>query len=193
MNRSILMLLAILVIIACKKENNAPVPEPTMFYQELYQAVVNINTAQVVDLDENGAREFTFSARTINDATLNQTRLEFVVIARPEGGLLMTTGTQGGKKYNKGDSIRIAAPAGANWASLTLMIMAQKVTPQAGAAYWQGEWKDASHHYLPVTIAKDGYIHTGWIELSLDIASEKLILHKAAYSLEPDKSSSAGH
>jgi len=193
MNRLLVFLLAAVLLYACKKNNDDPLPEPTMEFLSLDNAEVKDGVFQRVDLGEANSPDFTFSTRTVTDAALNQTKFQFIVTTRIDSYLMLTTGTQTGKKFTKGDSIRTVAAAGSTWASFSLMILAQKITPATGAASWDGEWKNASHHFLPVKITrKNGDIHVGWVELSMDIASEKIILHRAAISIEPDKNVRAG-
>jgi hypothetical protein len=73
------------------------------------------------------------------------------------------------------------------------MIMSQKVTPQSGNPFWQGEWKDASHHFLPIKVTRRNEIYAGWIELTMEPSSERIVLHKAAVSIDPDKNVRAGY
>jgi len=192
MNRLLIFLLVAVLLYGCKKSDD-PLPEPTMEFLSLNNVEVKDGTFQRVDLGEINSPDFTFSSRTITDQTLNQTKFQFFVTTRIDSYLMLTTGTQSGKKFTKGDSIRTVASAGSTWSSFTLMILAQKITPAAGASYWDGEWKDASHHFLPIKITrKNGDVHVGWIELSMDIASEKVILHRAAISIDPEKNVRAG-
>jgi hypothetical protein len=193
MNRLITILSVIILLFGCKKSNNEPIPEPTMEYLDLNNVEVKDGVFQRVDLDDNNTQDFTFTTRTVTDATLNQTKFQFIVIARIDAYLLFS-GTQTGKKFSKGDSITTVPPAGSTWAPFNLIILAQKITPQSNTPYWDGEWKNASHHYLPVQVTRvDGELYTGWIELSMDVAGEKLILHRAAVSMEPGKNSRAGY
>jgi hypothetical protein len=101
-----------------------------MTYIDLHEAEVKMGVTQKVNPDQNSTDDFTFSTRTVNDATLNETRFEFYVVSRIDAYLLMISGTPTGKKFNKGDSIRVVAPTGTTWSSLSFMIMSQKVTPQ---------------------------------------------------------------
>ena len=192
MNR-LLAFVMVVLLYACKKSNDDPLPEPTMEFLDLNNVEVKDGVFQRVDLGEPNSPDFTFSSRSVADPALNQTKFQFIVTTRIDSYLMLTTGTQSGKKFIKGDSIRIAAPAGSTWTSFSLMILAQKVTPASSASYWEGEWKNASHHFLPIKITrKNGDIHVGWVELSMDIANEKITLHRAAISIEPEKNVRAG-
>ena len=193
MTRLILLVSILLLVYACKKDNENPPPEPTMEYLDLKNAEVKDGLFQRVDVGEINSTDFTFTTRVVTDPTLNQTKFQFLVTCRLDSYVMLVTGTQTGKKFMKGDSIRMVAAPGSTWTAFSIMHMAEKVTPAAGATYWQGEWKDASRHFLPIKVTmKSGKVHTGWIELSMDITNEKMILHKAAISLEPDKNVRAG-
>ena len=192
MKRLLPFLSVLILLYACKKNNDLP-PEPTVEYINLNNVEVKDGVFQRVDLDDNNTQDFTFTTRIITDPALNQTKFQFLVISRLDAYLLLTTGTQSAKKFMKGDSIRTVASPGSSWAAFSLVIMTQKITPASAAPYWEGEWKDASRHFLPVKVTKrSGEVHTGWIELSMDIANEKMILHKAAISLEPEQDLKAG-
>jgi len=46
---------------------------------------------------------------------------------------------------------------------------------------------------LPIQIERNGRLYNGWIELSFSTANEKLILHKAAISVEEGRTVRAGN
>ena len=59
--------------------------------------------------------------------------------------------------------------------------------------YWDGIWKRASHHFLPVQVTRNGKTYNGWMEISFDMSGDKLVLHKAGISTENDKEIKAGY
>ena len=194
MHKLFAFLIVLTLVYSCKKNNDEVVPEPTMEYLNLNNAEVKDGVFQRVDLGDFNTPDFTFTTRLINDPANNQTKFQFVVTTRVDSYIMLVTGTQTGKKFTKGDSIRTVAAPGSSWVAFAIMHMVEKVNPATGPSYWQGEWKDASHHYLPikVTMKSGGKVYTGWIELSMDLTNEKMILHKAAISREPDKNVKAG-
>ena len=81
---------------------------------------------------------------------------------------------------------------GFDWFGVSSIVLAEKLVPLNEAPYWGGTWKEASHHFLPVQLTKEGKAYYGWIEISFDMSAEKLVLHNAAISSEGDKEIKAG-
>jgi hypothetical protein len=153
---------------------------------------VKKGTTQRIDLDEDGTIDFTFKTLLIGDPVLKQDRNAFVVGSTIETYLLAIDNTETGKRLAEGDLISLMPPSGYDWFQVAMIVMTEKIVPESGAHYWRGEWKDASHHYLPIQIRREGLRYNGWIETSMDTNSERLILHKAAISTEPHKDVNAG-
>ena len=59
--------------------------------------------------------------------------------------------------------------------------------------FWQGRWSEADHKYLPIQIDKEGKLFMGWIEISMNKATETLTLHRTAISQVPNRAVLAGH
>ena len=53
--------------------------------------------------------------------------------------------------------------------------------------FWEGDWKEASHHFVPIQLKKQNGLYNGWIEVSFSTVTEKLTLHKAAICTEANK------
>ena len=71
-------------------------------------------------------------------------------------------------------------------------MLAQQVIGMTGEPYWQGTWKQANRKYLPVQIVKGNLLFNGWVMLSFSTDSDKLVLHSAAISRQPNKDVKAG-
>ena len=96
------------------------------------------------------------------------------------------------KILSKGDKIGYAAPNGHTWYNAAFTVLAEKIVPLNGENYWDGLWTNVNHRYLAVQVERNGKFYFGWIELSFDVVSEKIILHKAAISKVEDISVKAG-
>ncbi|HYO23056.1 MAG TPA: hypothetical protein VER36_11675, partial [Flavisolibacter sp.] len=79
------------------------------------------------------------------------------------------------------------------WYEVSSIVLAEKVIPLHGEVSWRGLWKEATHHYLPLQVEKNGQIFLGWAEISFNTDTQKLILHKAAISTESGKEIKAGY
>ena len=92
----------------------------------------------------------------------------------------------------KGELVPLENFGGYNWYEVSQIELAQKVTGMTGEPFWEGLWKSSNHDYLPVQILVNNQRFNGWVELSFDINSEKIILHKAAISKLPERFVIAG-
>jgi hypothetical protein len=176
---------------ACKKEKaEAPITaQPEMMYKNLQNSEVKYQQAKGVDIDNDGANDFWFAVQLVGDAVLERDRLQFLVNSGIKRNLLNDANDES-PMLNKSDVISKVHP-GYQWWEISWIILAEKITDYNGS-YWQGKWKNADHKYLPVQLEKNGNLYHGWIELSFNSTTEKLILHNAALSKEADKSVKAG-
>jgi hypothetical protein len=196
MNRLLIISTFLVTLASCSKENPQKPPvvtDPTMKYTDLHNMPVKYQTITVLDLDGNGSIDIYFGTTLIGDPILKQDRLAFDVTSVPDVNLQVVDNSDVGKRMNKGEAIGKNPADGYMWYEITHIVLLEKVTPETGAPYWQGEFRDASHHYLPVEIIKNGQAFHGWVELSMDTIGERLILHKAAISIEADKEVKAGY
>jgi len=198
MNRTSLFAILLISLVSCTK--NPPlkpeppvVTDPVMRYTDMHNALVKYQSIAFIDLDGNGSIDLHFGTTLIGDPILKQDRLAFEVTSAPFVNLQVVDYSDVGKRMNKGDVIGKNPAEGFLWYEVTHIVLLEKVTPETGAPYWQGQFKDASHHYLPVQIMRNGEAFHGWVELSMDINGEKLILHKAAISTEAEKEVKAGY
>ena len=193
MNRFSCLLFAFMLISACSQKDKDPNPGPVMKYINLNHTEAKKGSPQRLDLDEDGTKDFTFTAFLVGDPVLKQDRLTFVATSTMDTYLLSIENTETGKRMNGGELVGLVPPSGFQWFEIALVVLTEKITPQEGPVFWRGDWKDASHHFLAVQIKKNGSRYNGWVELSMDTTGEKIILHKAAISLEPNKNVKTGY
>ena len=193
MNRFSILLLSFILISACSKKNDEVQPGPNMKYTDLHQAEVKLGTTQRLDLDEDGTIDFTLQAILIGDPVAKEDRRTFVAGSTIDTYLLGIDNTEIGKRLNEGELIGLVPPGGFEWFQVALVVLTEKIISESNPPYWRGEWKDASHQFLPVQIGKNGSRHNGWIEISTDTDGERMILHKAAISIVPNTDVRAGY
>ena len=193
MSRSSILILCFILIASCQKKENDVLPAPKMKYIDLHQSEVNMSTTQRIDVDEDGTIDFSFKTYLIGDPILKQDRHVFVVGSTIETYLLAIDNTETGKRMEKGDLIGLMPPSGFEWFQIAQIVMTEKVISESNPNYWRGEWKDASHHFLPIQVRRNGLRYNGWIETSMDTNGERMILHKAAISTEAHKDVRAGY
>ncbi|MDB5207851.1 MAG: hypothetical protein JWR72_2926 [Flavisolibacter sp.] len=176
--------------IACSKPNDV-IAEPVMQYSDLQDAEVKPGQHQHIDIDSNGSTDFTFHTLLVGDPLLQRDRLQYLAASKIGTNLLNNTFDES-PRLIKGDRIGLQHE-GFTWYELSSIMLAEKLIPLHEDIYWDGIWKAAKHHFLPVEVMKDGHAFLGWIELSFDKTAEKLILHKAAISTKADTEIKAGY
>ena len=195
MKKYLLIATVAALLVACGKEK-PPVPtqppvssHPVMNYKDLQNREVKYGQLQQVDVDGDGANDLRFNVLLVGDPILQRDRVQFYANSGIKRNLLNNSVDES-PMLNKGDSIS-RSHVGYDWWQISSIVLAEKIVTDNGS-YWQGLWKNADHKYLPIQFEKNGKLYHGWVELSFNIAEEKLILHKAAISTEEEKSVQAG-
>ena len=192
MSRLITFFLSGIIFISCSKTELKPeINQPQMLYTELNEAEVKYGHPISVDVDHDGANDFSFGVILVGDPVLIRDRLQFLAMSKINTNLLNNEQDES-PRLNKGELISFKHH-GYNWFEISSIVMAEKLTEMTGFPYWDGIWKSASHKFLPIQLKKSGGYYQGWIELSFDQAGEKILLHKAAVSKEPGKDVKAGY
>ena len=78
------------------------------------------------------------------------------------------------------------------WYLVAEVNLVQKVIEINRAPYWMGSWVNAIDSYLAFQLVKGPSVFNGWIQLSFDKANEQIVLHHAAFSLQPGVDIKAG-
>ncbi|RYG27288.1 MAG: hypothetical protein EOO01_41600 [Chitinophagaceae bacterium] len=180
-----------LAAVACMKKGVEDIPHPPMQYMYLQNLEIGANEYYHLDVDANGTPDFTFHTLLVGDPVLKQDRRQFLVGSKVETNLLNNPSDES-PKLNKGDRIRLRE-SGYEWYEVSSIVLVEKVTSLHGKISWRGLWKEAAHHYLPLQVEKNGQVFLGWVEVSFNTATQKLILHKAAISTEGGKEIRAGY
>lgn len=189
MMRFLYLALAAFVFTSCTKDLGS-IDHPSMRYTDLHNAEVKFGTLQRLDLDGDGTVDFSFQTQLVGDPILVRDRLQFYVSSNIKTNLLNDNNDES-PVLAKGAAIMLSHP-GYTWYEISAIVLAEKITTMTPPVFWQGRWSAADHQYLPVQIDKAGKLYMGWIELSMDTTTEKLVLHKAAISLVPNQTVRAG-
>jgi hypothetical protein len=180
------------VMFSCKVQDlPAPGYDPQMRYTDLQNAEMKHSQPYFLDIDGDGSTDFSFSTMLVGDPILQRDRLQFIAHSKIGTNLLNNDNDQS-PVLNNGDKISVPYP-GYEWFELSAIVLAEKITGMTEPMHWAGLWRNAVHRYLPVQLKKNGKFYNGWVELSFDSLSEKLILHKTAISIEAGKEIKAGY
>lgn len=193
MNKLLSLALLLVLLSSCDKEvcEEPGLLHPRMQYTDLHNFEVKYGTAKRVDVDGNGTTDYYFETLLVGDALGQRDRLQFYADSRIETYQPVNESEQVPMLF-PGDMVKAQYP-GYTWYEITAIVLAEKITPVTGQPYWDGPWKNVAHKFLPIMIRKEGLRYYGWIELSFDTAAEKMILHRAAIALDPNKEVKAGY
>ncbi|MFT3843467.1 MAG: hypothetical protein QM725_00290 [Lacibacter sp.] len=185
-------ILAIFIFSSCKRiEIDITIPEG-MTYVNLNNRTVAFQQGPVVlDIDHNSETDLIFSVWLVGDPILEQDKRQFRVSSGIHTRLAVNANEET-PVMGIGDRIYLSAFNGYNWFEVSSIILVQRVEGLYGPIFWTGNWQAAYHRYLPFQLVRNGQRYNGWIELTVDISQEKIILHKAAYSNLPEKKIRAG-
>jgi hypothetical protein len=182
--KHILFVAFIACLASCKKDTEIKTPTIPMMYKDLSSRVVNITTPAGIDINGDGPSDVWFEIFHTGDDIQEKDEHLFRVTQGEESKLLVNEQEES-PIISKGDVIKINGNAGYEWeANANIELAKRTLYRNAAAPTWEGVWKNAQRKYLAVQVNKNGSLFNGWIELSFDTATEKVILHRSGFSLE---------
>lgn len=180
---------------SCKKHSKVPglpTAPASMEYFNLNNREIKSNAPGFsIDVNYDGRKDLAFTTLLVGDPINQVDKLRFLVSSNIDVNLPVNANEEI-PVMSKGESIVPVNFNGYQWVELATIILVQKTISLAEPPLWDGHWKNAEHKYLPFQVFVNSKVYNGWVELSVDIAGEKIILHKAALSKEPDKIVKAG-
>lgn len=187
-------LTALLLTTGCKKTTCVCPPEsadPKMEYTEFNDKTIAFKSGYWFDLDKDGQNDFGFSTLLVGDAILRRDYRQYYIVSNFYTNCQVNDNEET-PVLQKGDKISPVPLAGFHWYNASHVVIAQKIIEEDGTS-WSGNWKQIAHAYQPVSILKGDKTFYGWIEISFDMQSEKIILHRAAVAKEADVEVRAGN
>jgi hypothetical protein len=185
-------LVMLLPVYACKKEKPQNIPEPAMEYFTFNDNEIKAGApAFFVDLNNDGRNDISFFTLLVGDALNQVDKLQFIVQSNIKVNLPVKPGEEI-PLMKQGDLIPLTDFDSYQWFELSSIMLFQKITSFTQPPVWEGHWKDAVRKYIPYQLLDADKIYCGWLEVSADIPNERLLLHKAAISKEPNKIIKAG-
>ena len=176
-----------------KKEVELPSSPAEMNYVNLNDRVVAYQQPSVIlDIDNDNENDLGFGVLLVGDPILEQDKRQF----RVSSGIhtrLAVNAIEETPVTGNGETVFLSSFNGYNWYEVSSIILVQRIEGMYGPIFWTGNWKTADRKYLPFQLVKNNLRYNGWVELTVDIAQEKIILHKAAYSKLPEKNIRAGY
>jgi len=183
-----------LALISCKKESSDTPAKtgPVMEYFSFNDREIRENTGGFsIDVDHDGRNDLAFTTLLVGDPLNQVDKRQFLVSSNIQVNLPVN-GNEEIPVMNSGDAIVLNNFNGYQWFELSAILLVQKITSFNAPVRWEGRWKNVSHKYMPYQLLKNNDRYNGWIEISVDIANGKVIVHRAAISKEPNRAIKAG-
>ncbi|NOU20048.1 MAG: hypothetical protein HOO91_21030 [Bacteroidales bacterium] len=179
-----------LVLNSCKDDDAMPSPidgEIEMEYFNLSDTVVKAFARGFsVDVNHDGRKDLKFGTLLVGDPIEQVDKVQFF-ISTNIGVRLPVNNNEAIPVLNNGDTIVLDDFDGYQWFELSSIVLVQKIISSNSPYIWEGSWKDAVHKFIPYQVKDADKRYNGWIEISVDIPSENIILHRAALSKTPDQ------
>jgi hypothetical protein len=191
--KSLYILTVLFVFASCKKETyTLPLPVDEMEYVDLNNREIRRNSrSAIIDLNKDNEPDLIFGVLLVGDPLHSLDKTQY----RVGSGIfsrLPVNYLEQVPMLNKTDTVFLTNFKGYDWYEISSVILVEKVENLAGTIVWRGNWQTAAKNYVPVQVIKNQQRFTGWVELTVDIVNEKIILHRSAISKHPEKIIRAG-
>jgi hypothetical protein len=191
MKTPLIITLLLGLLAACNKPHPPtgsvpPNSNPALLYTNFNDREIKFGDYFSADLDKNGTDDFSAGTLLLNDPLAHQDYRQYLLQSKRFAHLPINSEEQA-PVLHKGDKIYEGAFAGYHWSDVAAVVMAQKVIGYT-EMHWEGLWKGASHRYLPIRLVVESKNYYGWVEVSFSTHNEKMILHRAAVSRQPEVS-----
>jgi hypothetical protein len=168
-------------LFSCKKESVSDnFQQPPMQYTDHQDKLIGFSNPGSIDVDRDGNKDFVFEVLLVGDPVLQRDRRQFYIISRIHTALL-NDDMDRSPALDQGSFI-LPAHIGYDWWEISAVVLAEKISPAQGPEVWDGNWKNAVRKNLPFRLARNNQFYYGWIEMTMDIQAEKLVIHRSGLS-----------
>ena len=185
--------LLMVLAVACQK----PCPEspvyqhPAMLVKDLSDSSIAFGKIASLDLDDNGEKDVLFSTQLVGDPVEQKDKKQWMVSTSFNVNLPVNATEQIPVLHHL-DSIPLNNFSGYSWFNASSILLAQKTLTMTTPPFWEGDWKEASHRFIPIQLKKQDGLYNGWVEVSFSTTNEKLTLHRSAVCKVVNKGIVAG-
>lgn len=192
MKRLIHLLPLVIFAVACEKDPASPPPsQQPIRYTDLKDTAIRLKRSAVFDLTGDGQWDVFFGTLMVGDPLEEVDKWQWLVGSHFDANLPVNE-DENIPMLQKNNEIPINNFSGYTWFNASMVYLTQKIIGTNVPPVWQGEWKNANHHFIPIQVMKNGGLYNGWVEVSFDTTGEKLIVHKSGISNIPGVAVKAG-
>ncbi len=171
---------------ACKKPTvyNPIIPEPGKDQQIRYTNLNNREVlfgrnAAVLDVNQDGQYDIIFGTQLVGDPIYQVDKRQFLASAHIDTYIPVNFAEQF-PSLSFGQLIPLHDFNGFTWYNASSAVLMERWEDIHGNISWRGNWHTPTPKYLPIKIKSNGRNYNGWIELTVDRNTQKIILHKMA-------------
>ena len=167
-------------------------PIATMGFKNLNNLEINSASKLVVlDVNDDGDFDLSFDVKRDNEDPKMIRQARFQVASSFYSSLPLNTNGEV-EPMIQSTYIPTENFKGNTWQKEKTATLIEKNISESGTIRWSGNWANVGKKYLAFQLQKNNDRFSGWIELTEDVFSNKIILHKAAYSKVSGKTIKAG-
>ena len=203
MKKYISLFLLIIVISACKKEKDTPLPLKPSSGISFKALNITIDSLQYtnpiqLDLDNDGSIDYNLSSVLLEQEDLpymylfirgdSRAKNQIMVKAEPE----LALAGYWVNPFNKDVEINNAPVSGCKWNDLLTKGFLMGLSDNGINKVFSGAWIGKQDKYVGLKFTVGGKYHYGWLRVSHMAGRESLLVADCAYNEEPGKSIMAG-
>lgn len=195
-NKGLFVIGFIYLFSSCTKNDHYAYPTNPNFVEMDYlnlfdKKIKRHEPAAVLDLNKDGQYDLIFSVQLVGDALNQADKTQFNVSSSFYTNLPINVNEQI-LPMSQAQKIPLNNFNEHYWYNVGQSTLVEKVEFVSGNIIWRGVWQEAVKKYLPFQVTENGLRYNGWVELSVDIQNQELVLHRAAISKYPEKEIQAG-
>lgn len=193
MKKTIWLGLVLATAVTCKKPLSEPpvLSHPSMSVKDLEDSSLTFGRHASFDLDDDGEKDVFFSTQLVGDPIEQKDKRQWMVTTSFYANLPVNSAEHIPVLHYL-ESIPLNNFSGYAWYNASSILLSQKTLTMTKPPFWEGDWKEASHRFVPIQLKKENGLYNGWVEVSFSTANEQLTLHKVAICKEANKSIIAG-
>ena len=181
---------------SCTKDTNPVVPPPPAKAETIIMDLGDMEIPrwghiETIDFEGDRFPEFIFEILPVGDWINRLDRYCYNVKTTRNTALPVNERNEV-PHVSYGIQIPLVDFKGYEWWPSNEITLLQKIVPETGTTWWEGNWMDKTLKYLPFQVLRQDGKYAGWLEISTNTQTEKAIIHRAGISNTPNVAIKAG-